>query len=196
MYRISILALLIAAGCATPTYQPVTSFAIEPKIDVPQATPTGDTLGVRPLEYGRPYRQPIAYRDKGLILGSFDKYHWAELPRDTGTRALVDAITATRRFQDVGHAALMSRPNLLLTGQLRKFDLDKTGDPWKAQVEISLSLRPALESNVVWSGVLDGTAPLATNDIAALPEAMSQAVANIATQAATAIAAAQLPPQK
>ena len=193
MRRISVIALLIAAGCATPTYQPVTSFAVEPQIDVPQATPTVDTLGVRPLEYGRPYRQPIAYRDKGFVLGAYDKFEWAELPRDIVTRTLIDAISATHAFQDVGLAALMARPNLLLTGQLRKFDLDKTADPWKANVEVSLSLRPALESNVVWSGVLTATAPLAKNDIAALPEAMSQAVANIATQAATAIAQAQLP---
>ena len=188
MYRISIIVLLIAAGCATPTYQPVTSFAVEPQINVPEATPTNLTLGVRPLEYGRPYRQPVAYRDKGLVLGAYDKYEWAELPRDILTRALMDAITATRTFQDVGLAALMARPNLLLTGQLRKFDLNRAAEPWTAQVEVSLSLRPALESNVVWSDVLNASTPLATNDIAALPEAMSQAVANIASQAATAIA--------
>ena len=194
MYRISIIALLIAAGCATPTYQPVTSFAVEPQINVPKtAAPTDLTLGVRPLEYGRPYRQPVAYRDKGLILGTFDKFEWAELPRDIVTRALVDAITATRTFQEVGLAPLMARPNLLLTGQLRKFDLDRTADTWNAHIEVSLSLRPALGTEAVWSGVLDATAPLATNDVAALPEAMSQAVANIATQAATAIAHAKLP---
>jgi ABC-type uncharacterized transport system auxiliary subunit len=191
MYRISIVALLIAAGCATPTYDPVTSFAVEPKIDVPQAAPTIDILGVRPLEYGRPYRQPIAYRDKGFVLGAYEKFEWAELPRDIVTRALIDAISASRKYQDVGLAALMARPNLLLTGQLRKFDLDRTADPWKANVEVSLSLRPALEPNVVWSGVLTATAPLATNDVAELPEAMSKAVADIATQAATAIAAAK-----
>jgi ABC-type uncharacterized transport system auxiliary subunit len=192
MYRISIVALLVAAaGCTTPTYDPVTSFAVEPKIEVPQATPTADVLGIRPLDYGRPYRQPIAYRDKGLILGTFDTYEWAELPRDIVTRALVDAIGASKKFQDVGLAALMPKPNLLLTGQLRKFDLDKTADPWKAQVEVSLSLRPAFEPTVVWSDTLTASTPLATNDVAALPEAMSQAVADIATQAATAIAGAK-----
>ncbi|HUW62632.1 MAG TPA: ABC-type transport auxiliary lipoprotein family protein [Candidatus Bathyarchaeia archaeon] len=193
MYRISIIALLIAAGCATPAYQPVTSFAVEPEINVPAATPTNLTLGVRPLEYGRPYRQPVAYRDKGLVLGAYEKYEWAELPRDIVTRALIDAITATRAFQDAGLAALMARPNLLLTGQLRKFDLDRTGNTWNANVELSLSLRPALEPEAVWSDTLAASVPLAKNDVAALPEAMSQAVANIATQAATAIAGAKLP---
>jgi len=191
MRRLPLILLLLAAGCATPEYTPITSFVVEPQIDVQKAEkPTGLTLGVRTLETSRAYRQPIAYLDDGLVLGTFDEYEWAELPSDIVTRALMDAITDTGKFQNVGLAAFMTRPAFTLTGQLRRFELNRTSQPWTAVAKATLTLRKSLEPQAVWSNTLEATAPLATNDVAALPEAMSEAVGKLASQTASAIAAA------
>lgn len=185
-----IVALVAIAGCATPTYTPPTSYAIEPAIDVPAAAQRSAlSVGVRPLESARPYRQYIAFRDQGMVLGAYENHEWAELPRDVVTRALIDALAATNRFQDTGLAAVMSRPDLILTGQLRRFDEVRTTDPWTAEIEVSLTLREALKPEVVWSDTLSAREPLARNEVSAMPEAMSRAVAAVVNQAATAIAA-------
>lgn len=193
MRRLPLIMLFLAAGCATPKYTPITSFAVEPQINVQKAAkPTDLTLGVRSLETGRAYRQRVAYLDKGLVLGTFDDYEWAELPRDIVTRALMDAVTDTGKFQNVGLAAFMTRPAFTLTGELRRFELNRTTDPWTAEVKATLTLRKSLEPQALWSDTMEASAPLAANDVAALPEAMSKAVGELASRAANAIAATNL----
>ena len=59
---------------------------------------------------------------------------------------------------------------------------------WSAVREVRLELRKGLTREPVWAETLSATAPLAKNEIGALPAAMSQAVSKIVTQAVGAIA--------
>jgi len=183
----AILMAVLTTGCATRSYEPPVQYALGPQVEVKAANPTAKTLGIRSLEAARPYRQQIVYRD-GLRLGQYANTEWAVLPSDAVTRALTDAIVATGHFADVGAAADMSKPDYILTGQVRKFDLQRDTEPWKAECEVRLEMREALGREAPYGETLSASVPLSSNDVSALPAAMSQAVATIVTEAANAIA--------
>lgn len=194
--QITILAVVavILGGCLTPVKSvPAKRYDVVTDIEVEKAKPTEHTLGVRKLEAARPYRQRIVYREDGYVLGEYAYAEWAELPADVVTFALIEAITATEKFNDVGNASNMNAPSFLLTGQLKKFDEVRTTDPWTAVCEVRLVLRPTFGTGEIWSGLITSTVPLAQNQVSALPEAMSKAVADVVQQVANQIAAQPLP---
>ena len=187
--RYVILAMaLVAAGCVTHTYPSVVLYTIAPELDVPQAEGSDRTLGLRPLIAALPYRQQVMFRASDFELRPYDNVQWAELPRDMVTRALTDALVASKRFEDVGNAADLNAPDWILTGELRRFDEVHTCDPWVAECEVRLELRDALGSAAIWAATLSAREPLAQNDVAALAPAMSRAVAIVVHQAAEQIA--------
>jgi len=181
--------VLLVLGCATPRFIPMTRYYLEPSVEVAKAQTTSQALGVRPIEAARPYKQKIAYRDKGFVIGVYETIEWAELPSDVVTRALMDALVATQRYKDVGNAADLAAPDLILTGELRRFDEVHTTNPWTAECEVRLELRAAQGPAAGWSATLSAKAPLTRNETSALPEAMSRAVSDIIQRAAEQIAA-------
>lgn len=189
-HRILTLALIAAvAGCATPTFAPVTHYYLEPAIEIKPVQMIDKTLGIRPLEAARPYKHNVVYRSEGFIQGQVKSAEWAELPDAVVTRALTDAIVATHRFKDVGNASDLKMPDLILTGEVRKFDEDRTVDPWVAECEVRFELRPAEGAEPLWAATLSTRVPLEQNDISALAAAMSRAVAQAVQKAAAGIAA-------
>lgn len=130
----------------------------------------------------------IVYREADNELGQYEDVEWAELPRDAVVRALLDAVIATGRFADAGLATNMTKPNLILTGQLRKFDLDRTAKPWTAVCEVRLELRETFGPALLYGETITATQPLDENEVSALPPAMSAAVAQAIQRAATEIA--------
>jgi ABC-type uncharacterized transport system auxiliary subunit len=187
-YTVFVLAFA-AAGCFTTKYTPVVHLSIEPQPNVNPASTVDKSLGVRPLQPALPYKQDVVYRGSEHVIAYQQGVMWAELPRDTVTRALVDALTETKRFADVGDAADLRVPDLILTGQLRKFDEVRIADPWMAECEVRLELRAGIERRAVWAATLCAREPLAGNGPAALAAAMSRAVTRIVEQAAAAIVA-------
>src|SRR5690606_3497556 len=117
----------------------------------------------RLLTAAQPYNQPIVYRTSEFEVGSYAYSEWAEPPRDTVTRTLVDALIASQRFSDVGYAIDQSRPDLLLSGELRRFDVMRNTEPWQAVCEVRLELRHALEKDLVWQDTLTAAVPMAAN---------------------------------
>lgn len=182
------LVTLVGAGCLTHSYQPMLRYTIDPVIEVSKAEPTARTLGIRTIEADRPYTQKIRFRDPGHVLGQYSLREWAQSPRDVVTRAISDAIVATGRFKDVGDAAYLAQPDLILTGELRKFDEVRTTEPWTAECEVRLELRQSLGPNALWAATLSAQEPLKKKDLSSLAAAMSKAVARIAVEAAEEIA--------
>jgi ABC-type uncharacterized transport system auxiliary subunit len=184
---------ILMCGCLTaPKLSPVQIYLVEPKPQVAAAEPAGKTLGVRQIEAARPYREQIAYRDKGMVLGYYPNAEWAELPAQIVTRALIDALTQSHRFSDVGYAGDLVSPDFILTGELRQFDLVRSTEPWTAAVEVRLELRGAMSPEIVWGQTLSATENLAKNEVSALPEAMSKAVSRVIEQAVAGIDAKPL----
>lgn len=195
----SILAacVLISAlsGCfGAQTVNPTRYYPVEPAIRVDSAeTATAISLGVRPLAAARPYRMPVAYLDESGFMQFRSNDSWAELPSDTVTRALLDALRQTGRFEDVGDAADMSRPQLLLTGELRKFHELRDGQTSQAEVELRIEVREVRDAHLIWADTLNERQAFTSNNMTEMAEAMAQAVGRAVSRAANAIAAAPLP---
>lgn len=177
----------ICVGCIGITKAaPPLRYAIEPAPQIAPVESSGKSLALRPLEPARPYKQNVVYR-QGPELGAYSTLEWAELPSDAATRALADALAASHRFTDVAKAVDVSTPDLILTGQLRKFDLVKDAEPWRAECEIRLELRQGAGRALVWAKTLNASEPLTTSSSSALPKAMNSALSRIIQDAVTEI---------
>ena len=164
-------------------------------MEVTTCTTTLDlSLGVRPLFSARPYGLPMAYLDANQQLGFRIRDEWAEPPASSVTRALTDALTATNRFIDVGNASDMARPDLMLTGELRKFHENRTVSPSTADLEVRIELRFSRSPGAVWAETLEESIPLASDDASGFAAAMNDAIGRLVVRAANAIASVE-PPQ-
>jgi ABC-type uncharacterized transport system auxiliary subunit len=189
---LSCMAIAIAAiGCLTPQdYAPLAQFTIAPDLDaIPESDRTNATVGIRRLAASQPLKRDIFYRDPGLQVGNLLDAQWAEMPGDLMTRQLLDALTASGRFVDVAYATDLSRPTFVLHGTVRRFDLDRTEDTWRAVCELRLEFRSTDGSRPAWTGTVSSTVPLAENKVDALPAAMSEAAAAVLHEAVSEITA-------
>ena len=185
--------LCTLTGCfGAKQVPPTLYFALDPEFTVAAAEATDFTLGIRPLTVARAYPQDVARLEADHLLTYSGVQQWAEKPGDTVTRAITDAIVATGRFSDTGNAADMARPDLILTGELRKFHESRLEAPRKAEVEVRLELREARGPVSLWAKTLYAAIPVEGHAPTALAEAMNQAIAHIAEEAAAAIAAADV----
>ncbi|HOZ48392.1 MAG TPA: ABC-type transport auxiliary lipoprotein family protein [Candidatus Hydrogenedentes bacterium] len=187
------VAALALSGCITKAYTPVIRYAMAPAPAVPTVSPTSCALGIRPIEPLLPYKQRIVFRLDPYEVSYHTGVEWVEMPRDTVTRALTDALVQSKRFADVGNAADLRLPDFVLTGQLRLFDENRTTDPWTADCEVRLELRTGLKHDAAWAATLSAREPLERNDTSALPAAMSGAITQIVEQAVAAITAVEPP---
>lgn len=179
---------LFLTGCLSPgTVTPTQYYSLAPQVQVDTYETRQETLGVRPISAARPYKQPMVYRD-GLYQGQRSEL-WAENPADVVTRAITDAIIATNRFSDAGNAAEMSRPDFILIGELRQFHEDRSVSPAIASIEVRIEVRQARDKEVLWSETLQARIPMEGSSAGHFAKAMSQALGQVATIAAEAIAA-------
>lgn len=172
------LIAIAVAGCATRSYEPAVLYTLRVEPSVNPCERSDKTVMIRPLDHARPYTQQIAYRE-GLELGHYTTVEWAETPDSIVTRALQDALVASGRYADVGIAPDVTKPDYILTGQVRQFDVVRDSEPWTAVCEVRVELRAALDRAVVWAGTQRASVPLGANEVTALPEAMGRAVSSV-----------------
>jgi len=184
---IAILAITTAVGCVRPAIPPTLRYTIAPEISVETAPSTERTLGVRPLRAPLLYKTPILFTE-GFQLREYPHAEWAVRPDHTLTRAIIDALVATQRFQDVGDAPNVNRPELILVGELRAFEVDHDVSPREAVCEVRLELRETFGTKLLWAGNLSARVPLEEDHISAVPKAMSEAISRVANNAAAEIA--------
>ncbi len=166
-----LLSGVFLAGCLTPsTIVPPKQYILAPDIPVSQSESVGLSLGMRALNTARPYAKPnIAFLTEDNLLGYYPDVLWAEQPATVLTRELLDVLDASGAFTDTGDAASMSRPDLVLTGELRKFHEERSGEGSSAVVEIRLELRNPKEAKLLWaetisrSEIIDGSGPEAVS---------------------------------
>lgn len=186
------VAVIALAGCLTPQdYTPVTQYTIAPDLSgLSVENGTGATLGIRRFGAAQPLKRDIFYRDPDLRVGNLLTAQWAENPADMMTRYVFDAATRSGRFKDVGLATDVAPPTYLLTGDLRRFDLDRTGETWTAVCQVHFELRTVSDSAAAWSETLTASVPLARNEVGALPQAMSDAASEVIRKALESIVGA------
>jgi len=191
---LGIASSLLLSGCfgAQPG-TPTRYYPIEVHIDVPKSTATVWTLGVRPVAAARPYRMPIAYQQDGDAIQFRSRDSWSELPADIVTRAILDGLRKTGRFSDVGDASDMARPDLILTGEVRKFHERRDLDRSSAELEIRFELRQARGANLVWAETLTESVAMDGGSISDLASAMAEGLGRIVNRAAAQMAEAEVP---
>lgn len=187
MRRIVPFVFVALAGCATVNYVPTVQFVLTPSIETAETARGDKILALRELESARPYKTDVMARTTPHALEPVPNRAWAEWPRDTVTRAIYDAVLKTRHFRDAGMAVDITVPDYILTGELRRFDLIQYERPWVAECVVRLEVREYSSGNLLWAETMTGRVPLAADDLAALPEAMSKAVSNIANRAGSQI---------
>jgi len=193
--RYAILFVTLAAvGCGGATYTPTLDYLVDPALHVQKAPNKTDiSLGLRPLESANPGLKSMSYTEDGVTLQQYPNAQWADAPRDVVMRALSDALSMTGHFHDVGNAADMATPDWTLTGTLRKYYEDRSGKSPQAVCEISLDVRADNGAKPVYSAILKNTVPMEGDTPAEFAKAMEKAVADVAQQAAQALAAKQAP---
>jgi ABC-type uncharacterized transport system auxiliary subunit len=184
-----LIAALLCTGCLSPKILPALRLhTLDPVISVAEFPPTEKTLGVRKLKAARPYETVMAVLGDNQLLHYRILETWAESPQDYVTRAITDALNRTQRFGDVGNAADMARPDLLLTGEVSKFHENRTASPPYAELEVRLALREARSPGGLWDQVLVKRVALAEDTPGAFAKAMEHAIALLAVEAAESIA--------
>ncbi len=176
------------SGCLSmgASYVPIVDYSVRPRPQVEPAAGSEYTLGIRPLQPAEHLRRGVTYRQGEYVLREYAYAEWAEPPRDVVTRALLDALSATGHFKDVGDARDL-RPDFILTGHLREFEEVRTDDGAVARITVRLELRTAARDRGLWSETLTFEAPTDPGDPAALAAALSEATARMVEQAAAAI---------
>ena len=191
---VSAIAFLATTGCLhAPQVERTRYYTVTPEITVEPVSTTSWTLGVRPLFASRTYGAPMAYLDDNFQVGYMQRDEWAEPPANVVTRAINDSLAATRRFADVGNAADMARPDLLLTGELRSYHENRTVEPHVAELEVRLELRPAVEPGSIWAETIKEVEPMAGDAPQDFAKAMNVAVARFAREIAERIGNVPLP---
>lgn len=194
MLRIITCLMLVTAltGCLrAPTIEPREYYALSPSLSVIHGEPLDKTLGIRPLSVAKPFTTSMAYMAPGNKLTYRVNQEWAEKPGDTLTRALIDALAASGRFKDVGNAAEMSRPDYILTGEIRNFVENRGTDPASAEIEVRIEVREAMGDRLFWADTLNFSETLEGSAATELSNAMSRAIEKLVESAAMGITSAE-----
>ena len=188
IFPLAVALAIVLGGCLASTYTPTRFYTLNPNPDPSKHERSRLSLGVYKLGYARMYKQPMVYTEADRALG-FDAFNqWAEMPRDSVTRAVVGAVVLGGGFADAGYAFELSRPDLVLTGEIRRFDQARGGAEWLAVCEVHFELRERFGEGVLWVETLTAESILPSKNASGFAAAMSLAVAEVAEQAAERIA--------
>jgi ABC-type uncharacterized transport system auxiliary subunit len=156
-----VIAGALLPGCLTPgTIEPTRYYTLSPTTVPGDETGVDQTLGIRPLIGAKPYKLEMAYRAEKNRLAYFVDAEWAELPATLVSRALSDSIIESRLFSDAGDAADMARPDFVLSGELRRFEADYTGEAPLFIATIAVSVRETGTGERRWHDLIEARVPL------------------------------------
>jgi ABC-type uncharacterized transport system auxiliary subunit len=194
LITVALMGYLATSGCLTsPNIEITRHYTLQPIVQTETVQKVDFTLGIRPFFAARPFGLEMAFLDDAHQLGYRSKDHWAEPPANTITRAVSDAIADSHRFSDVGNAADMARPDILLTGEVRIFYENRTVAPPQAEVEVRFEMRLARQPGALWAKTLQETEPLDSEDPQSFAQAMNRAVERLAQRAAQEIVSTPMP---
>jgi ABC-type uncharacterized transport system auxiliary subunit len=118
----------------------------------------------------------IVYRESPSQVGFYEYHRWAEDPRSTILRSLLDQLRAKGTFDRV--VAFEGRTNVdyVIRGQLEQLEEIDYGSGVSVQVKISAQLIDASTNRPVWSDTAEATEPVSSPQVRAVVEQMSSAM--------------------
>jgi ABC-type uncharacterized transport system auxiliary subunit len=195
---------LASAGCsllATRTYVPVHYYILElapagpdgAKAAAPARTGTR-ALAVARLASPPAYGDRIFYSGQDCTAGYFESDRWVEPPAEMLTRALEQSLRAGGAARAVARESLLRDADLLLAGELVRFDIVRNARDTEAVCEIQLVLRDLRSRTVVWAETFAArrpvrrpAMPVAGPKVHAMVEAMNAAASEVIARAAEAV---------
>jgi len=189
---IALCLLLPLAGCFGGAYQPDVFYAIDPAPVIERAAaPSEHTLGVRAIDAPIMLRRPMVYRDGAYTLKAYDGALWADEPARIVSLELVDALRQSNRFADVAPATVMRMPDYILTGSLQRFEEVRDGGSVSAACAVRIDVRDRDTGALLYGATLEASVPFDGIGHEAYAAAMSQAVAQVISEAVAGIAGAR-----
>ncbi|MEO8705997.1 MAG: ABC-type transport auxiliary lipoprotein family protein [Kofleriaceae bacterium] len=186
MRLVLLLTLLVACGGTVPNtryYQ----------LAIPtQRTPGGDlTLVLEPLVTDSGYDdERIVYRTTPYRLDYYQYHRWSAAPGTLIGNYLEQALERSGRFRAVVREASSDAPAVLGGRVVAIEEVDLGPKQWVGRIVVELALTDPRNGVVLWSEQFEETEPLAKQSPEGLAQALSTAMARIASRAAPAIATA------
>ena len=183
------LALAALAGCVLSgrSYVQTHYYSIDPPEPTAPARPPADlALAVRALDAASRYQERILFRGGGPTVGYLEFERWVESPAEMVTRALRRSLAGVCLTCVVADDRLVRRPDVVVEGRLTRFDQVRGAERWSAACEIELVVKMAEKHQVLLARRIAVARPAEAPTTDAFVEAMSAAVADLATQAAEA----------
>jgi ABC-type uncharacterized transport system auxiliary subunit len=203
--------LLAACGLTSRSHVPIHYYTIEmPRAApakapaAPAKAPAAKTLAIARLGSPSHYRDRIFYRDKERAAGYYENDRWVEAPADLLTRLLQRALQDAAVARTVASEALLHDADLLLAGELLRFDIVRDARDCVAECEVQIVLRDLRTRTVLLAQRLAVTkpvrkpaVPVARPGVPAMVDAMNEAARDVVAKATEAVAAALAsPPEK
>ena len=172
------LAVLLLAGCAEIQYPKYYALNI-----VPPPQPAADavrfpvTLTVRRFDTADYIRQGrIVFRESPVEVGFYDYHRWAVDPGTTITRAMTEALRASRLFSLVVPDDGRERLAYVLSGRVERLDEVDYGGGVRVEARILAELVNRNTGETLWTGDASEISNLETRTVGSVVTAMSHAV--------------------
>jgi len=195
MKRMLILAIfaLTAAGCISQNpHVPVKRHQIDesPLIATPREKPIEANIAVLDIRSRPRHEQRMLKRDAAGEITYKEYDRWVEGPNVMIGALIERALTETGAFKNVGPARTFRSARYIVDGDIISFDEVADGTTFSAVFAVRLELRRLEDNAILWSEMIEKTAPMSADTGAALSEAMSKASREAVKDAAEKIAAA------
>ncbi|NQT53642.1 membrane integrity-associated transporter subunit PqiC [bacterium] len=196
---------LVLCGCGIPARPriAVRHYALgAPAIEAPTAAPAVNALAIAPFDSPSHYTDRIFYRDKNNAAGHYAQDRWVAAPADMITRLVAQSLRQARVAQAVARERLLRDADLVLAGDLVRFEIVRDGRNCTAACELQLVIRDLRKHTVVFARsfaaevpVKKPLVPVARVSVAAMVAALDAATSDVLTRATTAIgkALAEMP---
>jgi ABC-type uncharacterized transport system auxiliary subunit len=177
--RLAAAALLLATLTACGGKIPPTNYYVL-ELPAPEAKPPDSlpyTAVVMPFRASEMLLQDrIVYRESPSQVGFYEYHRWAEDPRTTILRSLLNQLRAKGSFDRV--VAFEGRTNVdyVVRGRLEQLEEIDYGGGVSVQVKISAQLIDASSNRPVWTDTAEATGPVSTSEVRAVVEQMSSAM--------------------
>jgi ABC-type uncharacterized transport system auxiliary subunit len=172
---VALIAILAACGGKVP---PTNYYVLN--LPPPEAKPA-DTLPytavVMPFRGSEMLLQDhIVYRESPNQVGFYEYHRWAEDPRTTILRSLVNQLRAKGTFDRVVPFEGRTNVDYVIRGQLEQLEEIDYGSGVSVEVKISAQLIDTSTNRPVWSDTAEATGPVSTPEVKAVVEQMSSAM--------------------
>jgi ABC-type uncharacterized transport system auxiliary subunit len=170
-----VVAVLAACGGKIP---PTNYYILD--LPAPEAKPADAlpyTAVVMPFRGSEMLMQDhIVYRESPNQVGFYEYHRWAEDPRTTILRSLINQLRAKGTFNRVVPFEGRTNVDYVIRGQLEQLEEIDYGNGVSVEVKISAQLIDASTNRPVWSDTAEATSPVSTPEVRTVVEQMSSAM--------------------